>query len=184
MHAVLRAPLLAAAGLLLLTSTRAQPPELPPIFAPRPASPDAAIKPPTVPRLSASPLSDHVRLMINAATARALEEAPVADTPVSTGSALGVDTTTGAMVMAPVVVKGLTLKESQVRPPSLWLFHFDRLPGDKYRRVAGGVTAPLYHTFIGNKEFQADFNIVNLAGRGVDHQIDFTRVELAFTLKW
>lgn len=180
MHAVMRAPLLAALGLLPLTSIRAQSPERPPIFAPRPASTDAA----TVPRVSASPLSDHVRLMINAAATRALEAVPVSDAPVATGGALVVDATTGAMVMAPVVVKGLTLRESQVRPPSLRLFHFEPLPGDKHRRVAGGVTAPLYHTFIGNKEFQADFNIVNLAGRGVDHQTDFTRVELAFTLKW
>lgn len=180
----MRAPLLAAVGLLPLMPICARPPELPPIFAPRRASDAPATTPSIVPRATASPLSEHVRLMINAAAARALEEASAVDTPVSTGSTLPVDASSGAMVMAPVVVKGLTLRESQVRPPSLRLFHFDRLPGDKHRRVAGGVTAPIYHTFIGKTEFQADFNIVNLAGRGVDHQADFTRVELAFTFKW
>ena len=43
---------------------------------------------------------------------------------------------------------------------------------------------PLYHTFIGQKELQLDFNVLNLGGKGVDHNIDFSRVELAFSMKW
>ena len=117
------------------------------------------------------------------AAVRVLEAAVAFEVPVATGATY-VDESTGATVMAPMVVKGIALTDSQVRPPELRLLHFERASGDKHRRIAGGVTAPLYHTFIGQKELLIDFSILNGAGNGIDHQIDFVRAEIAFRFKW
>jgi hypothetical protein len=31
---------------------------------------------------------------------------------------------------------------------------------------------------------QVDLSVLNLAGNGIDHNIDFTRVEIAVSFKW
>ena len=36
----------------------------------------------------------------------------------------------------------------------------------------------------GNAELTIELSILNAAGNGIDHNIDFTRVELAFRFKW
>lgn len=178
MHPVLRVLSVMFGALLVTVNGRAQPEARPAIFAPQrePAAPAA----PHTPYPAAS---ERVRFLISEAANHFLENVTLVDAP-STTAGTTVDQSTGATVMAPVVVRGLALKESQLRPPPVRLYHFTPLGGDKYRRIAGGATAPLFHTFIGHKEFQADLNVLNCAGRGIDHNIDFTRVEIAFSLKW
>jgi hypothetical protein len=182
MHAVVRAVPLALGFFHAFSILIAQPAELPAIFAPRVATPSPE---PLVPKVrpARAPVSERARSLMEAAAVRVLEEAVAFDVPVTTGGTY-VDGSTGATVMAPVVVKGVTLTDSQVRPPDLRLLHFERAQGDKHRRIAGGVTAPLYQTFFGQKELLIDFSILNGAGNGLDHQIDFVRAEIAFRFKW
>jgi hypothetical protein len=167
----------------MVGALRAQPAELPPIFAPRTALPATETRMRAVPPAMASPVSERVRSLINAATTRVLEEAVVFDAPSPAGGTV-VDSRTGTAVMAPMIVRGEPLKDSQVRPPTLRLYHFVPFEGDKFRRVAGGATAALYQTFIGKKEMTVELSILNAAGNGIDHNIDFTRAELAFRFKW
>ena len=183
MHTALRTLPLVALGLCSLGSLRSQTAELPAIFAPK-TSAERPRTPARAPaRVGTTPVSERVRSLIAAASARVLENAVVFDAPKTVPAAI-VDESTGAMVMAPFVVRGQALQDSQVRRPSPRLFHFDSLGGDEHRGVLGGVTMPLYHTFLGQKEFQVDMNVVNGAGRGVDHGRDFNRAEIGFSLKW
>ena len=183
MHAVLRTFPLVALGLVPIAALEAQTAELPAIFAPRAAAENSSTPVRSTPRTGTAPVSERVRSLISAAAVRALEDVVVFEAPSSTRDVV-VDETTGAMVMAPVVVRGQTLQEKHVRPPTPRLFHFTRQGGDKHLRVAGKESMPLYHAFFGNKEFQADLNVLNLAGKGIDHNIDFSRVEIAFSIKW
>jgi hypothetical protein len=183
MHLVLRAVPLAFGSLLIVFGGRAQPAELPAIFAPRPSSISPRPFGVAAPRATPSAVSDRVRSLINTAATQTLDQAGASETSTATASTY-VDAATGATVMSPMIVRGQALQESQVRPPDLRLYYFTPLGGDKYRRIAGGATAALYHTYIGSKEFQVDLSILNAAGRGIDHNIDFTRAEIAFTLKW
>jgi hypothetical protein len=183
MQPVLRAALLALGSLLALCPARGQTAELPPIFAPRPASDARDTRVESAPRRSTSPVSGRVRSLIILATTRVLEDAVVFDAPNPTGETY-VESTTGMTVMAPVVVRGESLKESQVRPPTLQLYHFVPFGGDSLRRVAGGATATLWQTFIGNKDVRLELSILNAAGNGIDHNIDFTRAELGFRIRF
>ena len=183
MQPVLRAALLALGSLLVLCPARGQPAELPPIFAPRPAPDARETRASPTPRSATLPVSNRVRSLITFATTRVLEDAVVFDSPVAPGETY-VDSTTGMTVMAPVVVRGEALTDSQVRPPTLQLYRFVPFGGDSFRRVAGGATAALWQTFVGEKEMRLDLSILNLAGNGIDHNIDFSRVELAFRIKF
>ena len=184
MHPLLRAAPLVALGLKATALVYAQPAaELPPLFAPRlPAT--SRLQPDARPRAGAPALiSDRSRALVQAAAAHVLENAAVFDAGTASPNSI-TETSGGALVMAPVVVKGEALTDPQVRRPVVRLMHFVPESGDKYRRIAGGATATLYHAFVGDKELQVDFSIFNLAGRGVDHQTDFTRAEIAFRFKW
>ena len=183
MHAALRTLPLVALGLCSFSSLRSQTTELPAIFAPKMSAERARMPTHAPSNTGTSPVSERVRSLISAASARVLENAVPFSTPTTTSDVV-VDESSGAMVMAPVVVRGQALQDSQVRPPTPRLFYFSPLGGDKDRGVIGGVTMPLYHTFIGQKELQVDFNVVNGAGRGIDHGRDFTRAEIGFSLKW
>jgi hypothetical protein len=180
MYAVLRAVPVALASLWAVVPIRGQ---LPPIFAPNP--PSSAAKPPlySPPPATAAPVSQRVRTLINAAATRVLEEAAVFDAPRPADGAF-VDPATGVTVMTPMIVKGESLKEWEVRPPSLRLFHFSPRDVDKDRRLDSGYMATLYQTFIGNKEMRVEFSIVKGAGKGMDHNQDFTRAELGFSFRW
>ena len=159
--------------------------ERPPLFAPdfipadevRPAPSTAGTSVP------AKPLSERVRSMVNDAAKQMLEQVAVFDAPASSGGPLLI-TPGGATVMAPMIVREKSLREDQVRPRQLRLYHFTPEPPDSGRRIAGGATASLFHTYIGGKEFQIDLSIFNLAGKGIEHNIDFSRVEIAFRCKW
>lgn len=182
MYAVLRAVPLALGSLFAISIIRAQVGALPPIFAPRVTTVTESPVPrgrPAAPAL----VSERARSLIHAAAVRVLESAMVFDAPIVAGDSV-VDATTGTTVMAPMIVRGTPLTDSQVRPPVLRLMHFEPAAGDKHRRLAGGVTAPIFHTFFGKKEMQVDFSILNGAGNGIDHHIDFVRAEIAFRFKW
>ena len=183
MHAVLHALPLALGSLFATLGSRSLAAELPPIFAPRATLLESETSALRSRRATTLPVSDRVRSLINAASHRVLEEAVAFDSPVPTDNAV-VISTTGMMMMAPVVVRGQPLQESQVRAPSLELYRFVPEGGDKHRRIAGGATAPLYQAFFGGKELRIELSILNAAGNGIDHNIDFTRAELAFRLKW
>jgi hypothetical protein len=179
----MRAALLALGSLLALCPARGQPAELPPIFAPRLDAPARDLRGESAPRRPTAPVSKRVRSLITIATTRVLEEAVAFDAPAPPGS-IFVDTTTGTTVMAPVVVRGEALTDSQVRPPTLRLYHFVPFGGDSLRRVAGGATATLFQTFIGKKDVRLELSILNAAGNGIDHNIDFTRAELGFRIRF
>jgi hypothetical protein len=180
MHSVLRAVLLALGSLAAVSWLNGQPAELPPIFAPHVGTSPAPTRVKAASPLLASPVSDRARSLINAAV---LQQAEVFVGPAPTGSTF-VESTTGMTLMTPVIVRGEALKESQVRVPELRLFHFVPQGGDKFRRVAGGATAPLYQTFFGKTEMLIELSILNMAGNGIDHNIDFTRAEIGFRFKW
>ena len=102
MHAVVRVVPLAL-GAAFAASLVAQPTELPAIFAPRakaevPPNPRAAER-----RAAATAISERSRSLINEASARVLESAPIPDGPVASGGA-SVDPGIGATVMSPVIL--------------------------------------------------------------------------------
>jgi hypothetical protein len=183
MHAVLHALPLALGTLIASVSPRSFAAELPPIFAPRPASSEAEPRLKPARGAATTPVSNRVRSLINAASGRVLNEAVPFDAPVP-ASEIVVDPTTGMAMMAPVVVRGAPLEESQVRPPRLELYRFVPVGGDKHRRIAGGAIAPLFQKFFGGKEMRIELSIFNAAGNGIDHNIDFTRAELGFRFMW
>jgi hypothetical protein len=180
MYPVLRAALFAPVSLILACTLYAQPAELPPIFVPRSETSPAQTRAKVSRPATTSPVSNRARTLINAASSRVLEQAVVFDGPSPAGGTF-VDATTGATVMAPVIVRGESLTESQVRPPELRLYHFVPFGGDNVRRVAGGATATLFQFAPGKT---LELNVLNLAGNGIDHNIDFSRVEIAFRFKW
>lgn len=187
MHAVLRIAPFALGSMLVWSELCAQTAELPPIFAPQVERKPPERSPALLPArpVPVTSLSGRTRSLMFVAAELTLASMPAIEAPaVGAGKDMAFDAASGATVMSPLYVKAKALRDSDVRPPSPRLYHFTALDGDSLRRVAGGVTAPLYHTFIGNKELQADFNIVNGAGRGIDHGRDFTRVEFSFSLKW
>ena len=183
MHAVLHALPLALGSLIATVVPRVLASELPPIFAPHAGLSEPVSSVSRSQRTTTLPVSSRVRSLINAASHRVLEEAVAFDSPVAIDNTVVVSTT-GMMMMAPVVVRGQPLREEQVRAPRLELYRFVREGGVKHRRIAGGATAPLYQTFFGGKELRIELSILNAAGNGIDHNIDFTRAELAFRLKW
>ncbi len=183
MQPVLRAALFALGSLLALRPTLGQPAELPPIFAPRTPPTAREIRVDSAPSRPTAPVSNRVRSLITLATTRVLEDAVAFDAPTPPGEVY-VDSTTGMTVMAPLVVRGESLKESQVRPPTLQLYRFVPFGGDSLRRVAGGATATLFQTFVGNKDVRLELSILNAAGNGIDHNIDFSRVELGFRIRF
>jgi hypothetical protein len=184
MHAVLRAVPLAL-GLVFAAELRAQTAPVPAIFAPHVGKDAPAFDLRATWPASPSIVSDRVRSLVQAASVKVLAEAKAFEViDVAHVNSLSVDVASGATRMRPMIVKARSMQDSDLRPPTLRLLHFAPLGGDKHRRIAGGVTAPLYQTMLGSKELQVDFNIANGAGRGVDHGRDFTRAEIAFTLKF
>ena len=186
MSSVLRALPLALGSMLAVHSTRAQPAELPAIFAPRVASAPTATPtetPASVASVPSTLVSDRVRSMVTAAATHALAHAEVFEATVVTASD-PVFVTKGTTMMAPMVVRSRTLRARDVLRPTVQLLRFERVGADLNRRLAGGVTGPLFHMKIGDREFQVDFSILNGAGRGLDHGRDFVRMELSFSLKF
>lgn len=182
MHAVWRAVSVALGPMLAIPCLRAQTAELPPIFAPR--EPEKAPAPVVYQRPTL--LSERMRSLINAAAMKAMADGKMFEGPVvaADGDAPVFSTSGGVMMMRPMVVRGLTLRPKDVTRPDVELLHFTPFGGDDHRRIAGGATMPLYHAYVGSKELQVDFTVLNGAGKGVDHNRDFTRGEISFTLKW
>jgi hypothetical protein len=183
MHAALRAFPIVVCGCVFTAVARGQPEPLPSIFAPRPNSPASEKSSSPVVRSSPAPLSSRTRSLLEGAATRVLAEVVAFEVPGGAPAIAGVSAD-GATVMKAVTVEAKTLKDSDLRVRVPELYRFGPAAGDPKTGIAGGVTAPLYHTFIGNKELQIDFNVLNGAGRGADHGRDFTRVEIAFRLKF
>ena len=160
---------------------RAQTAALPPIFAPRSVEPAPLPARPPQPTL----LSERMRSLINAAAMQAMAEGKFASGLVAGAETDGSQPVTsgGVMMMRPMVVRALPLRERDVYRPEPELMHFTPTGADG-RRIAGGATMPLFHRYLRNAEVQVDFNVVNGAGKGVDHNRDFTRAEISFTFKW
>ena len=182
MHAVSRLlPLVFGAVLAVAPSLRAQSAELPPIFAPRPVAPVVAA--PIVRRAaSGDGMSERMRALV---TERILAEEKTFEAPVSAeiaASAVTTETTAGgALLMRRFVVRSVAPSTDEVRPPDLPLYHFS-LADRVDRRVKPGYTATLLR-FFGDRG-SVNLSIVNGAGNGIDHNIDFTRAEIGVSLRW
>ncbi len=180
MHAALRALLLALGPLLAASSVRAQPAELPPIFAPRPVAP--AIAAPVVrPAVSGNGMSERMRALV---TERILAGEKTFEAPVSAETAASAVTTettsSGALLMRRFVVRSIAPSTDEVRPPDLPLYHF--APAGRVDRRTKGYTATLLR-FFGDRG-SVNLSVVNGAGNGIDHNIDFTRAEIGVSLRW
>lgn len=110
MHSVLRAAPLALGSLLTFCTLRAQPAELPPIFASR-----LIQAPPAVRREASAPLSGRSRSLMNAATHHALANVTSFEAPAVPGSAnarkLSVEVLgPAAVVMEPYVVSSAPIR--------------------------------------------------------------------------
>lgn len=180
MKAAVCAPLFALAAWSVAPGARGQA-ELPAIFAPRPAPAESEGPATAAPPPRSTLRSEHLRAAMHDAAQRVLENAAVFDAP---RGQVTIDPTSGVAVLTPVVVQGRSINEALLRPRTIELGRFRPVGGDKHRRMAGGVTAPLWRGFYRGKELQLNLSVFNLAGNGIDHNIDFARVELAFTIKW
>ena len=181
MHAVLRAFLLAFGASRIAAPLPAQPPELPPIFAPKPrgAANDTLVVRRPAP---SGAISERMRAQLTALARAKAAEAAAAPTPSNAVDAQRLEVTAdGALLMQRFVVKSVGPSPEEVRPPDLPLYHF--APSSRVdRRVKAGYSATLLR-FLGDAG-SVNFSVVNGAGQGVDHSIDFTRVELGVSFRW
>jgi hypothetical protein len=184
MHAVFRAPPLALGLKLFASIAVAQAPDLPPIFAPRSSSsansgPITETTPRAVPAIS-----DRMRKQIGE---RILADVAVFEAPVAAPAAAPTETITapaagsdGPFQMSRFYVKALPLRREDVEPRPVRLLHF--APIDRPERRTQGHTATLWNSLDGTRLF--NLNILNGAGKGMDHGRDFTRVEFEFKIRF
>lgn len=174
MYRALRVLPLALGPLAAFTAILAQPAELPPIFAPR----VEARRSPAAPHpVATSGLSDRMRAAI---TERVLVGAKAFEPPVSAEAAPESPTPTadGALLMRRFVVRSVAPRREEVEPAAVPTWEFG--PVDRIDRRVNGYSATLFQ-LSGGLFF--NLNVVNGAGRGIDHGRDFTRVEFEFSLK-
>ncbi len=176
MHPALRALPLALVVIGPATTLVAQSPELPPIFAPRPARVEAPAAP--TPR-SAAPVSDYLRKAITE-TVRANAEAFAAPPPAAEGTVAPTYSTEGALLMPRFVVKSKLPDRKEVKPPPVVVYRFT--PMERLDRQRNAWSANLWASGDGLKTLE--LNVVNGAGFGLDHNTDFTRVELGFRVRF
>jgi hypothetical protein len=151
------------------------PAELPPIFAPLPIAKPA---PAPRPQSTGSGISERVRLQLTErvlAEAKAFAVPDVVGSNVPTAGPVNVD---GAIMMTPFTVKSLTLSRRDVEIQEEPLRRF--VPVSRVSRKANALSATLLRVMGG----EVKLNVVNGAGMGVDHAIDFTRVEIEFSYRW
>jgi hypothetical protein len=180
MRAILRALPLALGLKTVVFVTLAQPSELPPIFAPRAISAASSRPVPEAMSPPAAAISDRMRKQI---AERILAEAVVFTAPVAVASEpitappAGSD---GPFQMSRFYVKALPLRRADVEPRPVQLWHFT--PMDRAERRTQGHSATLWSSLDGNRLF--NLNILNGAGKGMDHGRDFTRVEFEFMIRF
>lgn len=166
--------------MLAVPTLRAQAAELPAIFAPQTVTPEVALPAPSRPRVGSS-MSDRMRLQMSErilADVRALE---IPASPTSTASAAPVVTADGALLMKRFVVRSLAPRPDEVEPPAAPLLRFAPI-GRLERQVKAGYSAALLRFFDGRGSL--NLNVVNGAGKGMDHNNDFTRAEIELSIKW
>ena len=111
MHSVLRAAPLALGSMLTFCTLRAQPAELPPIFAPRLIQET----PPAVRREASALLSDRSRSLVNAATHNALANVTSFEAPAMTGSASAPELSVEVLGPAAVVMEPYVVSSAPIR---------------------------------------------------------------------
>ncbi len=180
MIAVLRAPLLALGFLSAVLAIRAQPVELPPIFAPKPVVPPVGVGP-----VRPAPKAEGSERMRAQVAERLLAEAKAFDAPApATGPDAGAEISNrvnadGALEMRRFVVRSLGPPREEVEPPPLPpLLRFWEVERAE-RRVKPGYSMALARFFGG----ELRLSVVNGAGLGLDHGRDFTRAEIGFSIR-
>lgn len=177
MHAVLRLlPL--AFGVVAGASSAAEGEQLPPIFAPKPTLPRAAGPGALFERSGPlSPLRQAMSETILAA-ANAIPLPPTADALPTAPAAM---TSGGALLMPRFIVKSVPLSARDVGrpPPVLPIGRF--APMERVDRRRTGLSMPVMSFGAGKS---LELNVVNGAGFGMDHNLDFTRVELGFRFRF
>ena len=178
MHAALRTLPLALGTMFAITMVRAQPAELPAIFAPRVEKP----APPGAPQrtVAVSGLSERLRGLI---TERVLVEVKAFELPIAAAGSEAVGSTLtsdGALMMQRFLVRSIAPRREEVEPPARPTWQFARV--DRIDRRVTGYSATLFRLLDGRGLFKV--NVLNGAGQGIDHGRDFTRVELEFSFKF
>jgi hypothetical protein len=176
MHAV-RALLLAFGFAACAVARAAEAEQLPPIFAPKPAPAPARAPRPLDNSIPLTPLRQAMSETILAA-AKAFPATPMAE---PSPAAPAVITSDGALLMPRFVVKSVPPSANEVerRPPIVQLGRF--APMERVDRRRTGLSMSLMSFGEGGS---LELNVVNGAGFGLDHNIDFTRVELAFRFRF
>lgn len=177
MHAVLRALPLAFGLAAGATMRAAQADPLPPIFAPKPTSVPARAPGAAEKGAPATPLRQAMSEAILAA-ANAFAAAPAPEPLPVTPAAMTAD---GTLLMPRFVVKSVAPSASEVerRPPVLELGRF--MPMDRVDRRRNALSMPIMSL---GENRSLELNVVNGAGYGLDHNVDFTRVELAVRIRF
>ena len=177
MHAVLRVLPLAFGVVACAALCAAEGEPLPPIFAPKPYPPAA---PSRVWFERSGPLSPLRQAMSDTilAAAKAISLPPTADALPTAPAAM---TSEGALLMPRFIVKSVPLSARDVErpPPVLQLGRFG--PMERVDRRRTGLSMPIMSLGEGKS---LELNVVNGAGFGMDHNLDFTRVELGFRFRF
>lgn len=181
MHFVLRVVPLALGALSAAAILRAQPIELPPIFAPKPSPPRPEVTP-----AQPAPVAGISGRMRAQVAERILSEAknfdvPAPAPPPAPTEAPGAVNADGALLMRRFVVRSLAPPRDAVEPPPLPLLRFEKV-GRVDRRVKPGYSATLARFW--NEAGALNFNVVNGAGQGLDHARDFMRAEIEISIRW
>lgn len=181
MHSAMRVLPLALVAIGAATPLAAQSPELPPIFAPRAARVEAPTAVAPAPARSAAPVSDYLRKAITE-TVLANAEAFAAPPPPATEDGIAPPrySMEGALLMPRFVVKSKLPDRKEVKPPPVLVYRF--APMERLDRQRNAWSANLWASGDGLKTLE--LNVVNGVGFGLDHNADFTRVELGFRVRF
>ena len=180
MHPALRVLPLALGAIGPAMPLAAQSSELPPIFAPRPARPEEPAPGVSPMARPAAPVSDYLRKAITETVLANAEAFAAPPHPATEGTAAPTYSTEGALLMPRFVVKSKLPNRKEVKPPPLVLYRFASM--DRLDRMRSAFSADLWASGDGLKTLE--LNVVNGAGSGLDHNVDFTRVELAFRVRF
>lgn len=179
MQTALRVLPLALFAIGAATPLAAQASELPPIFAPKlPRADEPAPAAPQGARPIA-PVSDYLRKAI---TETVLANAAAFAAPPRPAAAEGAPaySAEGALLMPRFVVRSKLPDRKEVKPPPVVLHRFARM--ERLDRQRSAFSANLWAS--GDGVRTVELNVVNGAGYGVDHNVDFTRVEIGFRMRF
>ena len=151
---------------------------LPPIFAPK-ANPPKTQGPPVARSVPSTPLRQAMFESILAA-AKVFEATPRVASVTADFSPTMVSSD-GVLLMQRFLVRAVVPPASEVerRPPVLELGRFS--PMERVDRRRNGLSMPIM-SFGDGKSLE--LNVVNGAGYGADHNVDFVRVELGFRMRF